>query len=100
MFFLYNSVNECDGEDVHENPNLNKMKSNAAKFASIINNGNEKEKMKSDKIKIVGINLDQNRFSDLANLENLEGRFWDVNSNANVNANVNTETGSKMPRNT
>ena len=73
------------------------MQANAAKFASIINNlpTNQQSKKlpkenKSGKNKlngVVGVNLDQNRFSELANLD---GRFWDLNSNANVNAKDNT----------
>ena len=74
-------------EIVHENSNLRKMESNAAKFASIINNNSKEQKFgKSGKNKfnkIAGINLDQNRFSELVNLEE---RFWDLNSNANSNA--------------
>ena len=71
---------------VHENTNLSKMQANAAKFASIINNlpTNQQSKKlpkenKSGKNKlngVVGVNLDQNRFSELANLD---GRFWDLN---------------------
>ena len=38
---------------------------------------------------LAGINLDLNRFSEL---EHLELRFWDSNSNANVNATVNVRS--------
>ena len=48
-------------------------------FASLIN---IRTSINPKTNKIAGINLDQNRFSELANLE---GRFWDSNSNANEN---------------
>ena len=68
---------------------------NAAKFASIINKSldqNEKPTKESKKVRsIAGINLDQNRFSELSNLD---GRFWDSNSNANVNANTSTSVNA------
>ena len=43
-------LNESEAEKVHENSNLKKMKSNAAKFASIINNQSTgKTKINSNK---------------------------------------------------
>ena len=78
------------------------MASNAAAFASIINkanpnvndvaNENENENENENGTRkddsrlrfsktIAGINLDLNRFSELSDLE---GRFWDSNSNANA----------------
>ena len=86
-------VYENEAEVVLENSNLKKMKSNITKFASIINNrstGNIKTNRPSG---IAGINLDQNRFSELANLE---GRFWDLNSNANENEGTKLLKSSKI----
>ena len=68
-----------ENSNPNPNSNLNRMKSDAAKFASIINNQST-GKTKNNSNKIAGINLDQNQFLELANLK---GRFWDANSNAN-----------------
>ena len=80
-------------KNVHENLHLSNMKANAEKFASIINNQTKEQKSGENKLnKIAGINLDQNRFSELANLD---GRFWDSNSNANENGGMKNTISSK-----
>ena len=80
-----------------------KITTNAARFASLINKDKATSKKGTSKClspdlsnetfnnravinlnKIAGINLDQNRFAELANID---GRFWDSNSNANANVN-------------
>ena len=78
---------------VHEKLNKNKLKnieSNAAKFASIINKKPILSNVQKNVQKngILGINLDANRFSELASMD---GRFWDTNSNANKSAGKNDE---------
>ena len=91
-----------ENESVHEKSNLNKMKLNAAKFASIINNNNGSSKFSKTKLNkntIAGINLDQNRFSELANLEGKsEGRFWDTDSNSNSNASASMSGDANIPK--
>ena len=88
-------------KSVHEKSNKEELKElknislNAAKFVSIINKSldeSEKPTKESKKVRsIAGINLDQNRFSELLKLD---GRFRDSNSNANVNANASTSVNA------
>ena len=79
----------------NEDGGINSISSNAAKFASIINKHSNEY---STKVKpTTGINLNQNRFSELFNIE---GRYWDSNSNENENSNSNSENYKNTNTNT